>query len=50
VFVLTDRRPSRLPARAYRAVHAGGFIHPLVANRAYEFVGDVALGREHTLH
>jgi alkylation response protein AidB-like acyl-CoA dehydrogenase len=32
-------------ARAYRDVRAGGFMHPLGANRAYEFLGDVALGR-----
>ena len=37
-------------ARAYRNVRAGGFMHPLGANRAYEFLGDVALGREHALH
>jgi len=37
-------------ARAYRDVRAGGFMHPLGANRAYEFLGDVALGREHVLH
>jgi alkylation response protein AidB-like acyl-CoA dehydrogenase len=33
-------------ARAYRDVRAGAFMHPLGANRAYEFLGDVALGRE----
>jgi alkylation response protein AidB-like acyl-CoA dehydrogenase len=32
-------------ARAYRDVRAGAFMHPLGANRAYAFVGDVALGR-----
>jgi alkylation response protein AidB-like acyl-CoA dehydrogenase len=37
-------------ARAYRDVRAGGFMHPLGANRAYEFLGDIALGREHALH
>jgi alkylation response protein AidB-like acyl-CoA dehydrogenase len=37
-------------ARAYRDVRAGGFMHPLGANRAYEFVGNVALGREPALH
>jgi len=37
-------------ARAYRDVRAGGFMHPLGANRAYEFLADVALGREHALH
>jgi alkylation response protein AidB-like acyl-CoA dehydrogenase len=37
-------------ARAYRDVRAGAFMHPLGANRAYEFLGDVALGREHALH
>jgi alkylation response protein AidB-like acyl-CoA dehydrogenase len=37
-------------ARAYRDVRAGGFMHPLGANRAYEFLGDVALGRDHGLH
>ena len=37
-------------ARAYRDVRAGSFMHPLGANRAYDFLGDVALGREHALH
>jgi alkylation response protein AidB-like acyl-CoA dehydrogenase len=37
-------------ARAYRDVRAGGFMHPLGANRAYEFLADVALGRDHALH
>ena len=37
-------------ARAYRDVRAGGFMHPLGANRAYDFVGDVALGRDPVLH
>jgi alkylation response protein AidB-like acyl-CoA dehydrogenase len=33
-------------ARAYRDVRAGGFMHPLGANRAYELLADVALGRQ----
>jgi len=37
-------------ARAYRDVRAGGFMHPLGANRAYDLLGDVALGREPALH
>jgi alkylation response protein AidB-like acyl-CoA dehydrogenase len=37
-------------ARAYRDVRAGAFMHPLGANRAYGFLGDVALGRPHQLH
>jgi L-evernosamine nitrososynthase len=37
-------------ARAYRDVRAGSFMHPLGANRAYELLGDVALGRELVLH
>ncbi len=36
-------------ARAYRDVRAGAFMHPLGANRAYDFLGDVALGRQHAL-
>jgi alkylation response protein AidB-like acyl-CoA dehydrogenase len=36
-------------ARAYRDVRAGSFMHPLGANRAYELIGDVALGRPHAL-
>jgi alkylation response protein AidB-like acyl-CoA dehydrogenase len=35
--------------RAYRDVRAGSFMHPLGANRAYELLGDVALGREPVL-
>jgi alkylation response protein AidB-like acyl-CoA dehydrogenase len=37
-------------ARAYRDVRAGSFMHPLGASRAYELLGDVALGRQHSLH
>ena len=37
-------------ARAYRDVRAGAFMHPLGANRAYELLGRIALGREATLH
>jgi alkylation response protein AidB-like acyl-CoA dehydrogenase len=37
-------------ARAYRDVRAGSFMQPLGADRAYELLGDVALGREHALH
>jgi alkylation response protein AidB-like acyl-CoA dehydrogenase len=36
-------------ARAYRDVRAGAFMHPLGANRAYDFVGQVALGLEPVL-
>ena len=37
-------------ARAYRDVRAGAFMHPLGANRAYDFIGRVALGDEPSLH
>jgi alkylation response protein AidB-like acyl-CoA dehydrogenase len=37
-------------ARAYRDVKAGSFMHPLGANRAYDYLGRVALGEEATLH
>jgi alkylation response protein AidB-like acyl-CoA dehydrogenase len=37
-------------ARAYRDVKAGTFMHPLGANRAYDFLGQVALGHEPSLH
>ena len=33
-------------SRAYRDVRAGSFMHPLGANRAYDLLGDVALGRD----
>jgi alkylation response protein AidB-like acyl-CoA dehydrogenase len=36
-------------SRAYRDVRAGAFMHPLGANRAYEFIGQVALGLEPAL-
>ena len=36
-------------SRAYRDVRAGAFMHPLGANRAYEFIGEVALGLAPTL-
>jgi alkylation response protein AidB-like acyl-CoA dehydrogenase len=36
-------------SRAYRDVRAGAFMHPLGANRAYDFVGQVALGARPTL-
>jgi len=37
-------------ARAYRDVRATPFMHPLGANRAYAFLGELAVGREPTLH
>ena len=37
-------------SRAYRDVRAGAFMHPLGANRAYELIGEVALGIEPALH
>jgi len=37
-------------ARAYRDVKAGSFMHPLGANRAYDYLGRVALGEETPLH
>jgi alkylation response protein AidB-like acyl-CoA dehydrogenase len=37
-------------ARAYRDVKAGSFMHPLGANRAYDYLGRVALGEQTSLH
>jgi alkylation response protein AidB-like acyl-CoA dehydrogenase len=37
-------------ARAYRDVKAGSFMHPLGANRAYDYLADVALGAAASLH
>jgi alkylation response protein AidB-like acyl-CoA dehydrogenase len=37
-------------ARAYRDVRAMPFMHPLGANRAYAFLGQLATGHETTLH
>jgi alkylation response protein AidB-like acyl-CoA dehydrogenase len=37
-------------ARAYRDVKAGSFMHPLGANRAYDYLGHVALGEASALH
>jgi alkylation response protein AidB-like acyl-CoA dehydrogenase len=37
-------------ARAYRDVKAGSFMHPLGANRAYDYLADAALGRPAALH
>ena len=37
-------------ARAYRDVKASAFMHPLGANRAYDLIADLALGREPELH
>src|SRR5947207_15723814 len=37
-------------ARAYRDVKATAFMHPLGANRAYTFLGELAVGREPSLH
>ena len=37
-------------ARAYRDVRATAFMHPLGANRAYAFLGELAAGREPSLH
>jgi alkylation response protein AidB-like acyl-CoA dehydrogenase len=36
-------------ARAYRDVRAGAFMHPLGDNRAYEFLGQIALDQEPSL-
>ena len=37
-------------ARAYRDVRATPFMHPLGTNRAYAFLGQLAAGREPSLH
>ena len=37
-------------ARAYRDVKAGSFMHPLGANRAYDYLARVTLGEEVSLH
>lgn len=37
-------------ARAYRDVKAGSFMHPLGANRAYDYLGRIALGERAPLH
>jgi alkylation response protein AidB-like acyl-CoA dehydrogenase len=37
-------------ARAYRDVKAGSFMHPLGANRAYDYLGHFALGENPSLH
>ena len=37
-------------ARAYRDVKAGSFMHPLGANRAYDYLGHVVLGEASALH
>jgi alkylation response protein AidB-like acyl-CoA dehydrogenase len=37
-------------ARAYRDVRAGSFMHPLGANRAYDYLGHFALGEASPLH
>jgi L-evernosamine nitrososynthase len=37
-------------ARAYRDVRATAFMHPLGTNRAYDYLGELALGREPVLH
>jgi alkylation response protein AidB-like acyl-CoA dehydrogenase len=37
-------------ARAYRDVKAGSFMHPLGANRAYDYLANVALGEPAELH
>jgi alkylation response protein AidB-like acyl-CoA dehydrogenase len=37
-------------ARAYRDVKAGSFMHPLGANRAYDYLSRIALGERASLH
>ena len=37
-------------AAMYRDVRAGSFMHPLGANRAYDYLGRVALGEAPSLH
>ena len=36
--------------RAYRDVRAGSFMHPLGANRTYDYLAGVALGERPALH
>jgi alkylation response protein AidB-like acyl-CoA dehydrogenase len=36
--------------RAYRDVKAGTFMHPLGANRAYDYLARVVLGEPASLH
>jgi hypothetical protein len=43
-------RHERLAEVGARLVKASAFMHPLGANRAYEFLADVSLGREPALH
>jgi alkylation response protein AidB-like acyl-CoA dehydrogenase len=43
-------RTSHPISKLYRDVRAGAFMHPLGANRAYEFVGEVSLGRVPSVH
>lgn len=43
-------RASSPLARAYRDVRAASFMHPLGANRAYDYLAEVALGQEPSLH
>jgi alkylation response protein AidB-like acyl-CoA dehydrogenase len=37
-------------ARAYRDVKAGSFMHPLGANRVYDYLAQLALGEQPSLH
>ena len=37
-------------ARAYRDIKAGTFMHPLGANRAYDYLAHIALGERASLH
>ena len=37
-------------ARAYRDIKAGTFVHPLGANRAYDYLAHIALGERASLH
>ena len=37
-------------ARAYRDVKAGSFMHPLGANRAYDYLATSRLGEPASLH
>ena len=37
-------------ARAYRDIKAGTFMHPLGANRAYDYLAQIALGERASLH
>ena len=50
IAMISPRHATGELARAYRDVKAGSFMHPLGADRAYDYLAHLALDEQPTLH